>query len=687
LNDGRARLHPSSLQESADAIDHSAGSRAAGHGAPHNATPALVAALVVAAFLTAFAVLHYGFYTRDLLVDTPIYEHYGDLIVHHGEAPYRDFAVEYPPGALPAFAIPSLGADAGDFSRYSRLFEVLMLLCGAAAAGTVGFVLARQNAPWPRLAAGTLLAGLAPLALGPVVLSRFDLWPAALTIGALAALLADRRVIGFALLGVAVAAKVYPAALVPFALVYVWRRDGRREAAICAGVLVGALALVMLPFLVLAPEGVWESLSGQASRPLQIESLGASLLLAGHQLFGLNLTEVSSHGSDNLSGRLPDLLAAFQSLLMPLTIAALAVAFARGNPDRARFIRYCAAALCAFIALGKVLSPQYLIWLIPLIPLVRGRRGIAAAAFFVAAMVLTQLWFPSHYIDLVYGLDARVSWLVLARDLVLVALLVVLLWPRARAPRIGRAVVAGLALVAAAAVGAAAASSSGPTGPTHSGLLDETGVASSCARPRAAPASTPGTVGYEASTFPNAGGGSRCVTVVVTATRNDQMFSAAYKGSLDPADPRARYLGDAGTCTNIAPATGRSLSYSLRASGAAPVVVEVESCSSARTPQRYSLDVRFGGGPPVAYRSATAARRNGIVTVRWSTGSRTGARFAVFRERNGIRSRVAAQVTPAGRDAYAVRDHGAPPHGSLRYWIRATSPDGSWSWHGPIRAK
>ena len=93
----------------------------------------LVPALVVAAFLVAFGSLHYGFYTRKLLMDTPIYERYGDAIVHGGRVPYRDFGVEYPPGSLPVFAAPALAAPVGDFPRYARLFELLMLLCGVAA--------------------------------------------------------------------------------------------------------------------------------------------------------------------------------------------------------------------------------------------------------------------------------------------------------------------------------------------------------------------------------------------------------------------------------------------------------------------------------------------------------------------------------------------------------------------------
>jgi hypothetical protein len=83
----------------------------------------------------------------------------------------------------------------------------------------------------------------------------------------------------------------------------------------------------------------------------------------------------------------------------------------------------------AFVAFGKVLSPQFMIWLIPLVPLVRGRRGLTASALLGLALLLTQLWFPFRYWRLVFSLDAGIWFLVLARDLVLVALLAVLVWP------------------------------------------------------------------------------------------------------------------------------------------------------------------------------------------------------------------------------------------------------------------
>ena len=97
-------------------------------------------------------------------------------------------------------------------------------------------------------------------------------------------------------------------------------------------------------------------------------------------------------------------------------------------------VRWSAAALVAFIALGKVLSPQFVIWLVPVVPLVAGLRGLRASILLAGALVLTQLWFPSRYWELARDLDLVPSLLVLARDVVLVALLVVLIRGRRPAP-------------------------------------------------------------------------------------------------------------------------------------------------------------------------------------------------------------------------------------------------------------
>jgi uncharacterized membrane protein len=280
-----------------------------------------------------------------------------------------------------------------------------------------------------RTAAALAFVALFPLALGSVVLSRYDLWPAALTAGALAAYLWRRERLALGVLGLAAAVKVYPAVLLPLLLVDVARRRGPGEAWRCSAWFAAAVAVVVLPFAVLSPGGVLDSATRQLSRPLQIESLSSSFLLAAHRALGYGITMRSSHGSQNLDGTLPDALAAVQSLVLLAALVGIWVAYAGGPADRDRLVRYLAAAAVAFVALGKVLSPQFLVWLVPLVPLVRGRRGLAASALLGGALVLTQAWFPFRYWDLALHFDELASWLVLVRDLVLLALLAVLLAP------------------------------------------------------------------------------------------------------------------------------------------------------------------------------------------------------------------------------------------------------------------
>ena len=382
----------------------------------------------IALFVVAWTLLHVGFYKHKQVIDTPVYQRYGNAIAD-GKVPYRDFAVEYPPGALPMFALPGLaepGKNQQVSAGFRRTFETLMWMCGAVALLAMAVVLRVLRRSDLNVWAALCFAAVAPLLLGSVILSRFDLWPAAICVTALAALVSNRLRLGHALLGLGITAKLFPVVFVPLGVAYVWKRAGRQEALICLTLVAGVVGAIFLPFVVLSPEGVWDSLSVQLSRPLQVESLGASLLLVGHHLFGFGLAGETSHGSQNVAGSAAGALAVATILLQVGVLGWIWTSFARGCGDREALVRSTAAGLCAFVALGKVLSPQFLIWLIPIVPLVRGRRGLWASGLLAAALVLTQVWFPFRYFRLALHFEAGLSWVLLARDLALVALTVLL---------------------------------------------------------------------------------------------------------------------------------------------------------------------------------------------------------------------------------------------------------------------
>jgi hypothetical protein len=374
------------------------------------------ALLVVVLVAAAWGVLHVGWYGHGQIVDYGIYMRYGDKVVDEHAVPYRDFELEYPPGALPMFVLPSLAPS----SQYQHVFQALGALCLAAAA-LAAYAIAGIRA--------AVLTALAPLALGSVVLSRFDLWPAALAVLAIAAALRKRRGLSAVLIGTAFAAKLWPVLLVPLLGVWIARSDGGRAAARWLGVAAAAAAAWFLPFAVLSPGGVAHSFHAQLARPLQLESLGAAVLIALHHVAGTSLAVISGYGSQNVVGTGSHAVEIATTVAGAVALVAAYAGFLRSGSDVDDLLRYAAVVVAISIAFGKVFSPQFLIWLIPFVPLVRGRWSRYALPLFFGALVLTQLWFPSRYWKLATGFAPAQSWELLARDLLVVALAAVLLWP------------------------------------------------------------------------------------------------------------------------------------------------------------------------------------------------------------------------------------------------------------------
>jgi glycosyl transferase family 87 len=356
--------------------------------------------------------------------DLAIYRDAGEAILG-GQIPYRDFFIEYPPGSLPAFVPPALFSV--DRAGYITLFasEMALVLVVALVLTALAARKLRGLWAWP-VPALTFVA--AAIMLYPVAVTRYDA-AVALTLagGALGAALGGRYVyLAYASLGLGAAAKLVPAlATVPLA---------RREAARGYAVFFGVLVLFFAPAVLLGGDRFLNTFAYHAERGLQVESLAASILLKLGWVSGISF----EYGAFEVHGRGVGLAS---SLSLPMTgvlllITALAMYrhHRRGGLDAGRFPRYAAALILAFMLGSKVLSPQYIIWLLPLVPL--GAEGLAGAG--VSLIFLTACWtttqvFPIHYGDLLNGRYPGPD-LLLARNLLLVILWALLLFLPTRNP-------------------------------------------------------------------------------------------------------------------------------------------------------------------------------------------------------------------------------------------------------------
>jgi hypothetical protein len=374
----------------------------------------LIALPSAAVFFVCCLVTRGGLLDHHRYGDVALYGHYAHEMTS-GHWPYRDFFDEYPPLAQPLFFVVRLLPG-----PFATSFKWTMALCGAAALMLLVFAL---RAPLLRVAVAAGVVAISPLIVGPVFLNTYDLFPALLTIAAVVAFLQGRERTTYVFLALAVAAKVFPLVLLPLVLIESWERGGGRDAVRRAvGWFGGVLVLVHLPFAVLGPGGLRFSYWVQLRRGLEVESLGGGVLLVLDRL-GLHPVTLRDRapGSRDAVGTLPDAVAVVSSLVVVAAVLYVAWVYLRGRRDR---LLACAAAVTAFVAFNKVLSPQYLVWLVPLVP----AAGLVVSGVLVVVLALTRAEWDRFVLPhgSVQHWGEVLSWWILARDLVLVALFALL---------------------------------------------------------------------------------------------------------------------------------------------------------------------------------------------------------------------------------------------------------------------
>jgi hypothetical protein len=337
--------------------------------------------------------------------------------------PYRDFPFEYPPLPLAVMALPRLFASS--LAAYRLAYGILAALLTLGAAW-IGVILCNDlgadgpKDPWRRMA-------LFVLAMGPILVSRFDALPALLVAAAVVLLLRDRFFAAGLLAGAAVMTKLYPLLLlVPWAATLWGERRERGAISLMAGAAIAILGIAS-PFLWLCPEAFIRSTFVYGARPFQVEGLvgAATVLAVGKSAI------VGSFGSYNVTS--PEWLGKAWALLLPVAIvtcSVLATRQARREPPASqeervrRLLAWTAAVLALVLITSKVLSPQYLIWLVPLGVTTTGpklhRWAIAAAA-------LTQVFYPILYDLFVEHGSRLVALIVVGRNAVLIGLAVAML--------------------------------------------------------------------------------------------------------------------------------------------------------------------------------------------------------------------------------------------------------------------
>ncbi len=353
-----------------------------------------------------------------------------------GLTPYVNFEPEYPPGAMLVFRLPHLLRHGiGYTTAFAYEMAAFDLACCLLVLAWARRLAGRGDARFAAWAVALYL--LLSTALFPVIYARFDLAPAALAIAALFLAYVQREAWGATLLGIAGTVKLWPFALIPLWWIRSYREGGFRQVAKATAFMVLGTLIVLAPFW-RGGLAIANFLQYHSARGLQVGSTWASISFLLDLLGWVPAHPEHNYGAFHVEGP----AAAY---LLPVSTVALLVASAlpalRGyqlgvgtERDRAGIIglRLATATILGFIIGSKVLSPQFMLWLVPFLPLVATGWQLAILALLAAALTTVEYPYMSAALEMREPGHIEAVFAVLTRNVCLIALYVALLLrPRA----------------------------------------------------------------------------------------------------------------------------------------------------------------------------------------------------------------------------------------------------------------
>jgi hypothetical protein len=375
-------------------------------------------------FITTFK---WGYNPKLVSPDVVQYADVATRVVLGHQWPYSAFSFEYPPLSILCFILPPVR---GTLANYHHWFVVQMLVIDAITAVVTTVTAMRIWKGLERPLAAAVTLAVAVVAMGAIAIQVFDGAVALVLAVALLCLVYRRWTLAALTIGLGFSLKLMPIVVLPLVLILA---GTRRKALLPLLVGVAGAVLPFVPFLLHDEAGVRSTLFGvQIGRGLQIESVAASpYLLADLIHHGAVSVTVPPGGSLTINAAGTGLMESLAPLtvLLLLVVAYWAVWHAR-DALRCRADCVPVAALAAILAAlcgNKVLSPQHLLWTLPLVALCLAGRELLpriAALLMLCAMVLTQVEFPGMYQGQI-RLDPAPLVVIATRNALLVAAFVV----------------------------------------------------------------------------------------------------------------------------------------------------------------------------------------------------------------------------------------------------------------------
>jgi hypothetical protein len=251
--------------------------------------------------------------------------------------------------------------------------------------------------------------------IGPLILNRFDLVPTLFVLAAILARDRGRSATWSGLLSIGVAIKAFPLFLYPALL----RGEKNLRRVVVAGFV--PLLLCVIAVLVMGDE-FGSAITYHTQRALQVESLAATPFEIAHVWGSSGVTTGVGHGGFEIQ-------AAGTTLARWLSVVVGAIGYLwlvrAGWRSKASNLQLATALLTVLVVFAPVLSPQFLLWILPVSACAYGLGK--ENLMLLVAILFTQIVLQNY--DGVDGLTGNFVWPVAARNLYLLVYLWMVAWP------------------------------------------------------------------------------------------------------------------------------------------------------------------------------------------------------------------------------------------------------------------
>ncbi len=349
--------------------------------------------------------------------------------IKDGDLPYRDQDIEYPPLSVPVLIAPAYLDDSTPGFIDGFMWEMLVFDLGIVVLIALGLPGDERRV---LSAVGIYTVGLVMLSgvildpslidAGPLALDRFDLVPTLFVLAAVLARARNRSATWSALLSVGAAIKVFPLFLYP-ALA---RGERKLRRVLVAG--ATPLLLCAVAVLVIGDE-FGSAITYHTERPLQVEAVAASPFQIAHLLGLSRISTAPGHGGFELSASGAE---AARWISVVIGVAVYLMLVSAGWRSRVPNLELVTALLAVLVIFAPVLSPQFLLWILPLSACAYGlgRENLVL----LAAILFTQIALQNY--DGVDSLSGSFVWPLAARNVFLLVYLWLVAAPIVQAGRV-----------------------------------------------------------------------------------------------------------------------------------------------------------------------------------------------------------------------------------------------------------